>query len=177
MLAGNLASIGVGGLVALGVSLWRPEAYDFVPTRAMNAPAGSRFAPPTAADEDEKSPTYESKDEKAASSEAREARADAPAAPPPPDESDLEPAALERAFRFAAWASVILVRGPVTLRWPARAVVMTPHALRSSWCCCSRSRSRCSLRGPCSACAASRRGPRSGSSGRSSASAPSSSGR
>jgi hypothetical protein len=123
MLAGNLAAIGVGGIIAtassylvshlffqfgtkysvLIVGQW-PEDFDFEITRAINAPVTrplqARDSPEV--DEDEKR-----------SKEGVEAAA------VENDESDneLDPAALQKAFRFAAWSSVALV-GPPSPSFP-----------------------------------------------------------
>ncbi|KAF9787824.1 urea transporter [Thelephora terrestris] len=95
MLAGNLAAIGVGGIIATASSYLWPEDFDFEITRAINAPVTrplqARDSPEV--DEDEKR-----------SKEGVEAAA------VENDESDneLDPAALQKAFRFAAWSSVAL---------------------------------------------------------------------
>jgi len=94
MLAGNLAAIGVGGIIASVSSYMWPEDFDFDITRAINAPARhAHRRDSTEGDEDEKK-----------SKEAIEA------AEVENDESDkeLEPAGLQKAFRFAAWSSVVL---------------------------------------------------------------------
>lgn len=117
MLAGNLAAIGVGGIVAtLSSYLVRcfrldirhsalifeqfPEDFDFEITRAINAPETRHVHAPssTEADEDEKK-----------SKEAIDA------AEVENDDSDkeLDPVGLQKAFRFAAWSSVALV-GPLS---------------------------------------------------------------
>lgn len=95
MLAGNLAAIGVGGIVAtLSSYLW-PEDFDFEITRAINAPTTRHIhaRDSTEGEEDDK------KGEEAVD-----------AAEVENDESDkeLDPAGLQKAFRFAAWSSVAL---------------------------------------------------------------------
>ncbi|TFY67126.1 hypothetical protein EVG20_g4051 [Dentipellis fragilis] len=86
MLAGNLASIGVGAIIATASSLIWPENFDFESTRALNAPKSAPIEEKSE-DLDRKSPD----DEKRISS------------------TDLDPVALGKAFRFAAWSSVILL--------------------------------------------------------------------
>jgi SSS family transporter len=102
MLAGNLASIGVGGIVAVATSLIWPEDFDFDITRALNvAPRPSPH---------KKEDTFG--DEKAGEKteqEVTETRSisseEGPVITPDPD---LDPVALDKAFRFAAWSSVVL---------------------------------------------------------------------
>lgn len=99
MLAGNLASICVGGIVSWGSSLIWPDSYDFAQTRGMNAPRGSRFY--LGEDREDRADKSEKKAEDSVSvTSAVESL----------DESDLDPVALDKAFKFAVWASVILVR-------------------------------------------------------------------
>ena len=138
MLAGNLAAIGVGGIVSVVASYvvrrsqhpfplvslelfvfcflfffsaQFPEDFDFDLTRAINAHAHhhikERTDAPAAANEDERKSSTEkvNADEKAdAQSVAHSSvlgitRAD-----------ELDPVALDKAFKFAAWSSVALVR-------------------------------------------------------------------
>jgi len=95
MLAGNLAAIGVGGIIATASSYIWPENFDFEITRAINAPgtkhAHARDSPDV--DEDEK------KSKEVVETTVVEN-----------DESDkeLDPAGLNKAFRFAAWSSIAL---------------------------------------------------------------------
>ena len=114
MLAGNLASIGVGGIIAtavsyivgclpftrnlqysvVGIGQW-PEDFNFDVTRAINAPHTHR-QDSTEGDDDEK-----------------KSKEPIDAAEVENDETDneLDPVGLQKAFRFAAWSSVALV-GP-----------------------------------------------------------------
>ncbi|KIJ64007.1 hypothetical protein HYDPIDRAFT_112519 [Hydnomerulius pinastri MD-312] len=95
MLAGNLASIGVGGIVAVAASLIWPENYDFATTRAINLPASHQNAPHEAEDSDDEKKAQAS----SASSVSNEAAE---------IENELDPVGLKKAFRFAAWSSVIM---------------------------------------------------------------------
>jgi len=116
MLAGNLASIGVGGIIATATSYivcylpftrnlifdtewllfgqW-PEDFNFDITRAINAP-GTRHAHGRDSTEDE--------DEK----KSKEA-VDAAEVENDETDNELDPVGLQKAFRFAAWSSVVLV--------------------------------------------------------------------
>jgi len=95
MLAGNLASICIGGIVASVSSYLWPEDFDFDITRAINAPTTRHVHGQDSPEVDE--------DEK----KSREA---IEAAEVENDDSDkeLDPDGLEKAFRFAAWSSVAL---------------------------------------------------------------------
>jgi len=90
MLAGNLASIGVGGIVAYVASIIAPENYDFAATRAINL---EHVIPPPHAEEDEKS------DEK---------RDVSVLVTPHDRDDDIDPVRLNAAFKFATWSSVAL---------------------------------------------------------------------
>jgi len=96
MLAGNLASIGVGAIVATVSSLIRPDNYDFASTRAINAPVThlTHENKPEAEDLDDKkqsaSPYTQSINEE------------------PVEDNDLDPVSLGKAFKFAAHSSVAL---------------------------------------------------------------------
>jgi len=76
------------------VGQW-PEDFNFDITRAINAP-GTRHAHgrDSAEDEDEKN--------------SREA-VDAPEVENDETDNELDPVGLQKAFRFAAWSSVVLV--------------------------------------------------------------------
>ncbi|KAI0254582.1 urea transporter [Lactifluus subvellereus] len=105
MLAGNLASIGVGGIIAVVSSLIWPEDFDFESTRALNVGSRPSAGTKAAIDNDEKA------DEKALEKEHGSAElrsiseGEGPIIVPDPD---LDPVALDKAFRFAAWSSVVL---------------------------------------------------------------------
>ncbi|EIN04744.1 urea transporter [Punctularia strigosozonata HHB-11173 SS5] len=103
MLAGNLASICVGGIVAVTVSLIWPENYDFEGTRAINAPVREPKPSVTersSADEEE---DYEEKNAREKHPEAVNVHAVSEE-----EENELDPRALKKAFRFAAWSSAAL---------------------------------------------------------------------
>ncbi|KAK0235403.1 urea transporter [Armillaria nabsnona] len=98
MLAGNLASIGVGGIIATVSSLIWPENFDFEITRSLNRPES---IPGLSKSKDEV--TCDDLDHKEKSpdvSSAHEACI---------DDEDLDPAALTKAFNFATWSSVVLL--------------------------------------------------------------------
>ncbi|KAK0473450.1 urea transporter [Armillaria novae-zelandiae] len=98
MLAGNLASIGVGGIIATVSSLIWPENFDFEITRSLNRPES---IPGTSKSKDEV--TCDDLDHKEKSpdvSSAHEACV---------DDEDLDPVALKKAFNFATWSSVVLL--------------------------------------------------------------------
>ncbi|KAG6915590.1 hypothetical protein DXG01_010826 [Tephrocybe rancida] len=100
MLAGNLASIGVGGIIAVGWSLISPADFDFDITRAINAPRHHTSQPKEyieKADEEE--------DKKVTSAEIQSV-SDVIGLT---DESDLNPVELNKAFKFAAWSSLALL--------------------------------------------------------------------
>jgi len=97
MLAGNLASIGVGAIISTVASLIWPEEYDFASTRAINTHR-TPIASEKVSDELE-----ETEDEKkvpgaSVSSVINEV----------PVDPELDPVALNKAFKFAARASVVL---------------------------------------------------------------------
>ncbi|KAJ3487960.1 hypothetical protein NLI96_g3181 [Meripilus lineatus] len=91
MLAGNLASIGVGGIVTVVTSLIWPDNFDFNITREINAPdptpPGSRASDRTTS-EDRKSPVFVYVVER--------------------QHDMLDPVALRKAYAFAKWSSVAL---------------------------------------------------------------------
>ncbi|KAJ6480136.1 urea transporter [Mycena sanguinolenta] len=99
MLAGNLASIGVGAIIATASSYMWPEDYDFETTRAINKPIAKVDEKELQNDKEER-PSMEKKEKTpsvAASFDAAEV------------EDELDPVALNKAFRFAAWSSLGLL--------------------------------------------------------------------
>jgi len=94
MLAGNLASIGVGGIIATISSLIWPDDYDFESTRAINTPAAKSDGENAKIEEDDEkkepsTPYVQSINEESA-------------------DDDLDPVALGKAYTFAARSSVVL---------------------------------------------------------------------
>ncbi|KAF7792790.1 hypothetical protein EIP86_003889 [Pleurotus ostreatoroseus] len=106
MLAGNLASIGVGGIVTCVTSYFWPEDFNFDITRAINAPHSNN-------DFEEKpigsSPhgTPEMDEDKKRDSVSADVSSVTSAQPS--EDTELDPAMLNKAFRFAAWSSVVLL--------------------------------------------------------------------
>ncbi|KAH7921519.1 urea transporter [Leucogyrophana mollusca] len=100
MLAGNLASIGVGAIVATAASLIWPDDFNFDATRAINAPKALSKKNVEDSDRDAEEPEDEKKaQDSSISTETHEVvQAD----------NDLDPAGLDRAFKFAAKASIVL---------------------------------------------------------------------
>ncbi|KAJ7827131.1 urea transporter [Mycena olivaceomarginata] len=90
MLAGNLASIGVGAIIATASSYMWPENYDFESTRAINKPT----AAPKVDDEEHAKADRPSMEKKEKATVLDE---------------ELDPVALNKAFRFAAWSSLGLL--------------------------------------------------------------------
>lgn len=106
MLAGNLASIGVGGIVAVATSLIWPENFDFEATRALNvAPRTSSTHTKEDTISDEKVGEKTSEKGHGFTDTHSVSDEEGPVITPDPD---LDPIALDKAFRFAAWSSVLL---------------------------------------------------------------------
>ncbi|KAG6332114.1 hypothetical protein ID866_6974 [Astraeus odoratus] len=96
MLAGNLGSIAIGGIIAVSISLIWPEDYDFASTRAINSPeAPTNHKKPAEVVEEY---IDEKKDSSASSVENDAVKL----------EKELDPVGLNKAFRFAAWSSIVL---------------------------------------------------------------------
>ena len=104
MLAGNLASIGVGGIIALGTSIIWPDDFNFDVTRAIRAPGAETREELEQEQEDVK---RHEKGEK-----GEESHSYAHSVTASQTDVDLDPVALDKAFRFAAWSSVGLVSNP-----------------------------------------------------------------
>ncbi|KAF9066978.1 hypothetical protein BDP27DRAFT_944001, partial [Rhodocollybia butyracea] len=101
MLAGNLASIGVGGILAMATSLIWPDDFDFNITRAINNP-------------DAKSEPMKHQDKSEAEDMENKEGSEEAASPSVIDstvatEEELDPVKLQAAFRFAAWSSLALL--------------------------------------------------------------------
>ncbi|KAJ7474699.1 urea transporter [Mycena latifolia] len=98
MLAGNLASIGVGGIIATIASYMYPENYDFESTRAINKPDTPAKVEEKEAAKDR--PSLEKKEKAPSVADSFDAAE---------IEDELDPVALDKAFRFAAWSSLALL--------------------------------------------------------------------
>jgi urea-proton symporter len=96
MLAGNLASIGVGGIVATVCSYIWPEDFDWESTRAINA----NFHAPVTRSDTKKSEDLDIK-EKDADVDVRDVSSNEDSI-----DDELDPVALDKAFRFASWSSI-----------------------------------------------------------------------
>jgi len=88
MLAGNVASIGVGGIVATVASYIWPENYDFEGTRAINAPSARPQDPDVDFDDVKKEHAITHVETVV--------------------DDELDPVALQKAFKFAAISSIAL---------------------------------------------------------------------
>ncbi|KAH8110219.1 urea transporter [Phellopilus nigrolimitatus] len=116
MLAGNLASIGVGAIISVVWSLIYPENFDFDITRAINAPPTHRSRVPAKEGSDD-APNEKSEyvDDKAPAASpidiqsVSDGQAGGDTVAGVTDDSELDPEGLQVAFRFAAWSSIILL--------------------------------------------------------------------
>ncbi|KAJ3712950.1 urea transporter [Lentinula raphanica] len=109
MLAGNLASIGVGGLIATVTSLIWPDDFDFDITRAINNPSARMSSDESKETRPEDRFEEEGEERK---EEVRESEAPsfvANSTIPTDEQEELDPVKLEAAFRFAAWSSLGLL--------------------------------------------------------------------
>lgn len=100
MLAGNLASIGVGAIVATLSSLIWPDKYDWESTRAINKPAQatSKRTEELKADSDSEKKEHEVVTKAGSiAGESFDAAEEA---------DELDPVALNKAFKFATYSSV-----------------------------------------------------------------------
>ncbi|KAG8820652.1 hypothetical protein FRC19_008712 [Serendipita sp. 401] len=107
MLAGNLAAIGVGGIVATAWSYIAPDDFNFDITRAINSPTHLKDIVEVEHSDKEKAPSVDSKTEKDVSHTIAPVEHEVIRAGIT-DEKDLDPVALNKAFKFAAWSSVVL---------------------------------------------------------------------
>jgi len=105
MLAGNLASIGVGGIVAVVSSLIWPEDFDFEVSRALNVARHTSTHAKVDTVGDEKVGEKVSEKEHEITETRSVTDEEGPGVTPDPD---LDPVALDKAFRFAAWSSLAL---------------------------------------------------------------------
>ncbi|KAF5354180.1 hypothetical protein D9756_007089 [Leucocoprinus leucothites] len=98
MLAGNLASILVGAVVAVVTSLIWPDNYDWEATRNFNLPKSPSVADSTSSEKESISEKKTGVVTKAASVTDSFDAAE--------QESELDPVKLKKAFRFASWSSI-----------------------------------------------------------------------
>ncbi|KZT03620.1 urea transporter [Laetiporus sulphureus 93-53] len=106
MLSGNLASIGIGGIVAVTTSLIWPEDFNFDITRAINkSSTSSSSADEKSVDADHQDHFDEKKQHSSDVSLEPVISAEAAAAE---EAKELDPAALQKAFDLAAWSSIAL---------------------------------------------------------------------
>lgn len=96
MLSGNLASIGVGAIMSTAISLIWPDDYDFASTRAINGRSAAISS--NVNDELEESEDEKKVPDVTVSSVSNEAQID----------PELDPVGLNKAFKFAARASIVL---------------------------------------------------------------------
>jgi len=99
MLAGNLASIGVGAIVATVSSLIWPDNFDWETTRAINKPA----PPPVKSVEEKRDNDNDGKDPEVNVKPGSVAGDSFDAIE---EEEELDPVALNKAFIFATYSSV-----------------------------------------------------------------------
>ncbi|KAF6752823.1 urea transporter [Ephemerocybe angulata] len=104
MLAGNLAAIGVGGIVATVASYIWPEDFDWDATRSINKPFS--VTPPT---HDEKVHSDSDSDKKGSPHVVEtKAASIADSFDRTEEENELDPVALTKAFKFASYSSIAL---------------------------------------------------------------------
>jgi len=120
MLAGNLAAIGVGGIISVVSSYLFPEHFDFDITRAINthvhhhetkATANIKEAGPNSSIEkvpEEKPGEKEDPEAKPGEKEDTHSVAESSVQIGITRAEELDPVALNEAFKFAAWSSVAL---------------------------------------------------------------------
>ncbi|KAG8830533.1 hypothetical protein FRC17_004740 [Serendipita sp. 399] len=105
MLAGNLAAIGVGGLIAVVWSYISPDDFNFDITRAINSPA---HVVEVEQSSKEKAASIDSKTEKDISHTVAPVEHEVVRLGIT-EEKDLDPVALDKAFKFAAWSSTVIL--------------------------------------------------------------------
>jgi len=101
MLAGNIASFIIGGLIAFIASVVWPEDFDWSITRKLNAPVHSKTASSSSYEVHEEKDNEKDLDitvEPVAVSSARQT-----------EEDELDPVALHKAYVFASTSSLILL--------------------------------------------------------------------
>lgn len=116
MLTGNLVSIAIGGIIAVVSSMIWPANFDFNLTRQINMGPLETYDGDIPGTNDENENAYET-EKKGSSDDGGEIQTHAPKEVVDDGASniiiglpdDLDPVALQKAFNFAVWASVILV--------------------------------------------------------------------
>ncbi|KIK63988.1 hypothetical protein GYMLUDRAFT_161914 [Collybiopsis luxurians FD-317 M1] len=103
MLAGNLASIGLGGIIATVTSIIWPDNFDFEITRAINNPYVAFTNSGEAKDQDKNEGDEIERKEVATSPSVNGSTVAAE------EQEELDPLKLKAAFRFAAWSSLGLL--------------------------------------------------------------------
>ena len=107
MLTGNLVAIAIGGLVATISSCIWPDDFDFKITRRINVgPLETYEGDIPGTEEMDEKKGHNSDDNGSA---PRELRNDAVSGVVPLQD-DMDPVALKKAFNFAVYSSVVLVR-------------------------------------------------------------------
>ncbi|KAG6807845.1 hypothetical protein H0H92_006224 [Tricholoma furcatifolium] len=107
MLAGNLASIGVGGIIAVAWSLISPENFDFTITRAINAP-NNPITRSKSAEQSGHGEDVEKRDKTTPTPEVNSINDASSGEFGVMEEPELNIVELNKAFKFAAWSSVVL---------------------------------------------------------------------
>jgi hypothetical protein len=109
MLAGNLAAIGVGGIVATVWSYISPDDFDFNITRSINAPDEQEFHKEVLDSESlSRQATKKGEKDSSIDGKAPSVIVEEVVRAGITSSKDLDVAALKKAFRFAAWSSVVL---------------------------------------------------------------------
>lgn len=114
MLAGNLASIGTGGVIALVWSICDPADFNFDITRAINKPHHGDLARSFSTGiQSPRGSSEKQKNQEVTEAEAHvvehETRSETPQYSDNNSHKDLDPVQLHNAFKFAAWSSIILL--------------------------------------------------------------------
>lgn len=111
MLTGNLVAIAVGGLVASISSVIWPDNFDFNITRRINVGPIESYEGDIPGTEDvEEEKKGHASDH--GSSSPKEVHHDTVSDVLP---DDMDPTALKKAFNFAVYSSIVLVRCPVSM--------------------------------------------------------------
>ncbi len=104
MLTGNLLAIGVGGIITVVWSLVRPENFDWDITRAINGKAENDVVTDNDSDPSQQDPELE----KTGIDDKDNALQSSPAVEGLSNDHQAERMALQKAFRFASYAAIIL---------------------------------------------------------------------